>query len=268
MGSADLERSSDAFRQEVRAGRFTRPTAGQAPGFTQVNVVALPAAQAGDFESFCRSNAQACPIVEVTRAGDPHPDVAPGADLRTDIPRYQVFHDGRLTDEPSEITALWQGDLVAFLLGCSFTFEHALLAAGIPLRHIAQNRNVAMYRTTVPCTPAGPFGGELVVSMRPLERHHVERAREICAALPQAHGAPVHVGEPQALGIADLGRPDFGDAVHIDDGEVPVFWACGVTAVEAAKAAALPLTITHSPGHMFVTDLAVDRPQAGQAGVV
>jgi uncharacterized protein YcsI (UPF0317 family) len=256
-----------AFRQEVRAGRFAGPTAGRAPGFVQANLVALPASHARDFEAFCRSNAQACPIVDVTRAGDPHPAVAPGADLRTDVPRYQVFRDGRLSDEPGDVTTLWQDDMVAFLLGCSFTFEHALLADGIPLRHIAENLNVAMYRTTVPCTSAGPFRGELVVSMRPLDRDRVDRARQICAAMPMAHGAPLHVGDPHRLGIADLDAPDFGDAVEIRDGEVPVFWACGVTGTEAAKAAAPPLTITHCPGHMFVTDLAIGRSRVAEAGI-
>jgi uncharacterized protein YcsI (UPF0317 family) len=225
----------------------------------QANVVALPAAYAGDFESFCRCNAQACPVLDVTRPGDPHPAIAPGADLRTDIPRYQVFQCGRLASEPNEVATLWDDDLVAFLLGCSFTFEHRLLSDGISLRHIAENRNVAMYRTTLPCVPAGPFRGDLVVSMRPLRRELLERVRRICAALPQAHGAPVHIGEPRRLGITDLGSPDFGDPVEVRDGEVPVFWACGVTATEAAAAAALPLTITHSPGHMFVTDLEIGR---------
>lgn len=249
-----------AFRSQVRAGRFAGPTAGQVPGFVQVNVVLLPAESAPHFESFCRANAQACPIVEVTPPGNPHPRVAPGADLRTDIPRYQVFRDGRLECELSKVSDLWRTDMVAFLLGCSFTFEHALVAAGIPLRHLTANRNVAMYRTTVPCASAGPFAGELVVSMRPLRREAVDRVTKICAAIPEGHGPPVNVGEPGRLGIADLTAPDFGDASEIGAHEVPAFWACGVTATEAARAAQLPLTITHAPGHMFVTDLRIGAP--------
>jgi uncharacterized protein YcsI (UPF0317 family) len=220
-------------------------------------MVALPAPYAGDFEAFCRANAKACPIIDVTRPGVAHPRVAPGADLRTDLPRYRAFRDGRLMAEPPEVTELWAQDMVAFLLGCSFTFEHSLLAAGIGLRHLAEQRNVAMYRTAVACAAVGPFGGELVVSMRPLRRELVERASEICAAIPDGHGAPVNVGEPERLGIADLTAPDFGDAVEVLPDEVPVFWACGVTATEAARGARLPLTITHSPGHMFVTDLRI-----------
>ncbi len=246
-----------AVREEARAGRWTRPTAGAAPGYVQANLVALPADHADAFEAFCRANAQACPVLERTAPGDPEPRLAPGADLRTDLPRYQVLRQGELVDEPAEVRDLWQGDTVAFLIGCSFTFEHVLLEHGIRLRHVEQGRNVAMYATSHACSPAKPFHGPLVVSMRPLPRSDLDAAVRICAGLPDAHGAPVAVGDPASLGIADLARPDFGDAVEILDDEVPVFWACGVTATQAARAAALPLVITHAPGHMFVTDARV-----------
>jgi uncharacterized protein YcsI (UPF0317 family) len=246
------------LRDEIRSGRWARPTAGAAPGYVQANLVALPAVHADEFEAFCRANAQACPILDVTDPGDPRPALAPGADLRTDLPRYQVYRDGRLVDEPTDVRNVWTDDTVAFLIGCSFTFEHALLAAGIPLRHVEQGCNVAMYQTSVACQRSGPFSGQLVVSMRPLRRTDVEEAVRICSGMRDAHGAPVAVGDPNELGVSDLARPDFGDAVDVREGEVPVFWACGVTASKAARSAALPLVITHAPGHMFVTDARIE----------
>jgi uncharacterized protein YcsI (UPF0317 family) len=217
----------------------------------------MPRRHADAFETFCRANAQACPIVDIVMPGQAHPAVAHGADLRTDVPRYHVFRHGELVEEKLDVIDAWPRDMVAFLIGCSFTFEHRLLAAGIPLRHVAENRNVAMYRTNVRCQPAGPFHGELVVSMRPIAARSLDLVHEICAALPQAHGVPVHVGSPERLGIVSLEEPDFGDGVRMETGETPVFWACGVTASQAARAARLPLTITHAPGHMFVTDLKI-----------
>lgn len=242
------------LRREIRAGRWTAPTAGAAPGFVQANLVVLPHAHAAAFRAFCLANAQACPVLEVTEPGDPHPRIAPGSDLRSDLPRYHVYRDGVLAEEVTDVSDLWQDDMVAFVIGCSFSFEHALLAHGIPLRHVAQGRNVAMYRTSATCSPAEPFQGPLVVSMRPLRRSQIEAASAICARMPEAHGEPVSIGDPQRLGIEDLERPDFGDPVEIRDDEVPVFWACGVTGVEAARGAALPLLITHAPGYMFVSD--------------
>jgi uncharacterized protein YcsI (UPF0317 family) len=242
------------LRGEIRSGRWVAPTAGAAPGFAQANLVALPASHAADFEAFCNANPQPCPLLEVTEPGVWEPGIAPCADLRTDLPRYHVYRDGELAGETTDVRHLWREDTVAFLIGCSFTFEHALAAAGIPLRHIDQRRNVAMFRSALECTPVGPFGGAMVVTMRPLPRDRVDEATAICAALPEAHGAPVAAGDAAVLGIRDLGRPEFGDSVEVRDGEVPVYWACGVTAIEATRAAALPLVITHAPGHMFVTD--------------
>lgn len=246
-----------SLRAAIRAGQFRGPTAGQAPGYVQTNLVILPAADAEDFARFCRENDRPCPLVEQTSAGQFEPrHSAPGADLRTDVSHYRVFRQGVLqTDEPSEIRDLWRDDFVSFLIGCTFTFETALLNAGLPIRHIEQGRNVPMYRTSVPCRPAGKFAGPLVVSMRPYLPEQVQRVIEITSRYPTMHGAPIHIGDPSLLGIADLARPDFGEAVTVRDGEIPVFWACGVTPQLALAAARPELAITHSPGCMFVTDL-------------
>jgi uncharacterized protein YcsI (UPF0317 family) len=181
--------------------------------------------------------------------------VAPGADLRTDVPRYCVYRQGELVDEPADLHAWWRDDLVGFLLGCSFTFENALLQAGLPVRHVEAGCNVPMFRTNIPCRPAGVFHGPMVVSMRPLAPAQAVRAVQVCSRFPRAHGAPVHLGDPAAIGICDVRRPDFGDPVEIRAGEMPVFWACGVTPQAVAMEARPALLITHKPGHMFVTDL-------------
>ncbi|MEZ6068744.1 MAG: putative hydro-lyase [Pirellulales bacterium] len=247
-------------RRAARCGELTGPTAGMARGFVQANVVVVPVDYAVEFADFCAANAQACPLLGQTSTGSPHlPDVSGDGDLRSDVPRYRVYHDGVADSaQPYDVTTWWHDRLVGFLLGCSFTFEAALLEAGLPIRHIDQGRNVSMYRTDRMCTPAGRFTGPLVVSMRPIRRDRVEEAVAVSACYPRMHGAPVHVGDPAALGIADLGRPDFGDAVDVRADEVPVFWACGVTPQLALAAAAPPLAITHSPGCMYLTDLRDD----------
>lgn len=241
------------FRALCRAGRYAGATAGIAPGHVQANLMIVSRAAAFDFLLFCQRNPKPCPLVEVLEAGRWEPVAAPGADIRSDLPGYRVYRDGTLVDEVADITALWRDDLVTFLIGCSFSFEAALIEAGIPLRHVAQGRNVAMYRSTIDCVPAGVFHGPMVVSMRPIAARDVARTVEICARFPQVHGAPIHVGDPAALGIRDLARPDYGDAVDVEPGEVPVFWACGVTPQAVAIAARLPC-ITHAPGKMFVAD--------------
>jgi uncharacterized protein YcsI (UPF0317 family) len=243
-------------RLACRSGALTLPTPGLAPGFVQANLVILPKSLAFDFLLFCHRNPKPCPLLDVTEPGDPTPRaVAPQADLRTDLPRYRIWQNGRLVDEPTNITEHWRNDLVSFLLGCSFTFESALLAAGVPVRHIEQNRNVPMYKTSIPCQSAGVFSGPLVVSMRPLTPAQTITATTICSRFPKAHGVPVHFGEPAAIGIRDINRPDFGDAVEIRSGELPVFWACGVTPQAALMQAKPDFAITHAPGHMFVTNL-------------
>jgi uncharacterized protein YcsI (UPF0317 family) len=243
-------------RRLARAGELTGPTPGLALGYVQANLVVVPRELAFDFLLFCQRNPKPCPLLDVTEPGDPEPRfVAPGADVRTDVPHYRVYQRGELVEEPADLSRWWRPDLVAFLLGCSFTFENALLQAGVPLRHIEQNRNVPMYRTNIACRPAGAFRGPMVVSMRPLTPAQAVAATRVCARFPRAHGTPVHFGDPAALGIRDLARPDFGDAVDVRPGETPVFWACGVTPQAVAMEARPPLLLTHKPGHMFVTDL-------------
>jgi uncharacterized protein YcsI (UPF0317 family) len=243
-------------RQACRLGQFAGPTPGLAPGFVQANLVLLPRDWAFDFLLFCQRNAKPCPLLDVTEPGDPEPrGVAPGADLRTDLPAYRIWEHGQLVEEPTNILKRWRDDLVGFVIGCSFTFENALLEAKIPVRHIEQNRNVPMYRTNIPCRSAGRFRGPMVVSMRPLLPSQAIEATRICAKFPLAHGAPIHFGNSEHIGIADVQKPDFGDAVDFQENEVPVFWACGVTPQAALMEAKPPFAITHKPGHMFLTDL-------------
>jgi uncharacterized protein YcsI (UPF0317 family) len=253
----DLTRASGAdVRAACRAGTLAGPTPGVALGYVQANLVVVPKEFAFDFLLFCQRNPKPCPLLDVTEPGDPEPKgVAPGADLRTDLPAYRVWRDGRLADEPTDVRRAWRDDFVSFVIGCSFTFENALLEARLPVRHIEQGLNVPMYNTSRPCRPAGRFSGPLVVSMRPMAPEQAVAATRVCARFPRAHGVPVHLGDPAAIGIRDLARPDYGDAVEIRPGEMPVFWACGVTPQAALMRARLPIAITHKPGHMFLTDL-------------
>ncbi len=241
-------------RARYRAG-LAVPSSGEAPGFTQANLVVLPRDWAWDMLLFGQRNPQPVPLLDVTDPGSVGTVLAADADLRTDLPRYRVWRDGELAGEPTDVSDLWSEDLVAFLIGCSFSFETALMDAGVPVRNIEQGRNVSMYRTNRACRPAGRLSGPLVVSMRPVPAELVATAVQVTARMPQVHGAPVHVGSPSALGIADLGRPDFGDPVEMAEGDVPVFWACGVTPQAALMASRPPFAITHAPGHMFVTDV-------------
>lgn len=243
-------------RRRARSGAHQGHTVGMAPGHVQGNLVVLPADQAADFLRFCQRNPQPCPLLGVTEPGDPRlPELGEDLDLRTDLPRYRVWRDGMLVDEPTDITALWRNDLVGFVIGCSFSFEQALLESGVPLRHVAQGRNVAMYRTSVPTVAAGAFHGPLVVSMRPLKAADAIRAVQVTSRFPRVHGAPVHIGRPDLIGITDLGAPDYGDPIEVADDELPVFWACGVTPQAVVKAARPAFCITHAPGCMLVTDL-------------
>jgi uncharacterized protein YcsI (UPF0317 family) len=253
----DLRHATGAeVRRQARSGELTGPTPGLALGYVQANLVVVLRDIAFDFLLFCQRNPRPCPLLDVTDPGSPEPRrVAPGADIRTDVPRYRAYRHGEWIEEPSDLLAWWRDDLVAFLLGCSFTFENALLKAGLPVRHVEQGCNVPMFRTNIACNPAGIFAGPMVVSMRPLTPAQAEKATRICARFPRAHGAPVHSGDPASIGIRDLGRPDFGDPVEIRPGEVPVFWACGVTPQAVAMQARPSLLLTHKPGHMFVTDL-------------
>ena len=249
-------------RLRIRAGEHTGPTAHLAPGCVQANLVVLPRAVASGFVAFATRNPKPCPIVEVIERGTEAVTAAPGSDLRTDIPRYRLFVDGAHADSATDATAWWRDDLVSVLLGCSFSFEAALMQAGLQVRHIEQGRNVPMYITDRACEPAGDFAGPLVVSMRPIPAELVEQARRITEDYPQAHGGPVHAGDPAGVGISDLGAPDFGDPVDVREGEVPMFWACGVTPQLAIANAAPEVAITHEPGHMFITDLPADPSPA------
>jgi uncharacterized protein YcsI (UPF0317 family) len=253
--TARVAATAAADRARIRAGDHTGPTSGLAPGFAQANLVILPADDALDFLRFCVRNPKPCPLLEVTDTGSPRPPgLATDADLRTDLPRYRVFQDGHLIDEPTEIAHHWRADLVSFLLGCSFTFEWTLAAAGLPVAHQLQGVNVPMYVTSRRCSPAGPFDGPLVVSMRPYAPEVIPQVVEISARFPAMHGAPVHIGDPAEIGIEDLAAPDFGDAVRVGTDEVPVFWACGVTPQAVVVEARPSLAIFHAPGHMFITD--------------
>ena len=222
----------------------------------QGNVVILPQALVADFLLYCQRNPKACPLLAVSEPGEPLlPTLGQDIDIRTDVPQYRLWRDGVLVDEPTDIRALWCDDLVTFVIGCSFSFEEALLQAGLPLRHIAQNRNVAMYRSNIATQSAGVFHGPMVVSMRPMKPADAIRAVQITSRFPSVHGAPVHLGDPALIGIADLGRPDYGDAVEVLADELPVLWACGVTPQAAVSQAKPQFCITHAPGKMLITDL-------------
>jgi len=242
-----------AARQLFRDGLVT-PTSGWSRGWTQANLMVLPRDLALDFLLFAQRNPKPCPVLDVMEAGEVSGPLLAG-DVRTDLPAYRVYVDGDLVEETGDVTSWWRDDLVSFLIGCSFTFETALAEAGVPVRHVEQGRNVAMYTTDRRCRPAGAMGGPLVVSMRPVPAGQVADAVRISSRYPAVHGAPVHVGDPAQLGIADLRRPDFGDPVEVRDGEVPVFWACGVTPQAAVMESRPPLAIAHAPGHMLITDV-------------
>ena len=242
-------------RAAARAGAWTSHTSGLAERHVQGNVVILPRADADDFLRYCQRNPKPCPLLAVGEPGDPTlASLGADIDIRSDLPRYRVWRDGQVVDEPTDIGALWRDDFVTFVLGCSFSFEQALLDEGLRLRHVDEGRNVAMYRTHIATEPAGPFRGPLVVTMRPLGAAAAIRAVQITSRFPAVHGAPVHLGDPALIGIADLARPDYGDAVAVLGDEIPVFWACGVTPQAALENARVPLAITHAPGCMLVTD--------------
>lgn len=243
-------------RGKMRSGEFTLPTSGLCEDYIQANLVILPKDLAFDFLLFCQRNPKSCPVIDVTDVGSYVPKMsAPHADLRTDLPKYRVYKNGEVVDEPTDIKEYWTDDMVGFLIGCSFTFEEALIKNGIPMRHNEEDVNVPMYKTSIQAASAGKFAGPTVVSMRPMKEKDVIRAVQVTSRFPSVHGAPIHIGNPQSIGITNINQPDFGDAVTINEGEVPVFWACGVTPQAIAMHMKPPLMITHAPGHMFITDL-------------
>ena len=244
------------IRNLIRKGKWDKLTAGLAMGYAQANLVILPQKYAFDFLLFCQRNAKPCPLLEVLEPGEFKTKfLSLDADIRTDIPLYNIYRKGRLQNTVREIKNLWKEDFVSFLLGCSFSFEEAMLRAKIPVRHIEENKNVPMFITHISCKPAGVFHGPMVVTMRPIPSEKVARVVQITSRYASVHGAPIHIGEPSAIGIKDLRRPDFGDPVTIKKGEVPVFWACGVTPQAVVMKARPDLCITHLPGHMFISGL-------------
>lgn len=261
MSVAVKDRSAAyASRLKIREGHHNKQTSGFAPGFAQANLVILPQEWARDFFEFCYRNPKACPLLAVGRPGDVTlPTLGKDINISTDVPKYRVFKDGIFVEEIEDCSNYWRADFVSFLIGCSFSFEWAILKAGIEVRHIALDRNVPMYRTNIQCESAGPFEGPFVVSMRPMKPKDAITAIQLTGAMPQVHGAPIHFGDPEEIGIADIANPDFGDAVPIYEGEVPVFWACGVTPQVAVMNAKPEIAITHSPGCMLVTDITDDQ---------
>lgn len=246
-------------RQLIREGKIAVPTAGMCAGYAQANLVILPRKYAEDFKEFTRKNPKPCPVLEIMDGSPLVHGMGEGANIVTDIPKYFIYKNGVKTDEVTDASPYWEDDFVGFLIGCSFSFEEALLKAGIDVRHISQGCNVPMYKSNILCESAGLFAGPVVVSMRPMTPEHAKRAKEITDRYPNVHGGPIQIGNPEEIGIKDLSRPDYGDAVEIRDGEIPVFWACGVTPQAAVENAKPPVVITHAPGHMFITDIPNDR---------
>src|ERR1700682_6450 len=253
-----MNRSRQSFeaRSLIRSGEWRGPTSGMAGHHVQGNVVILPRELATEFLRFCQANPKPCPLLGVSEPGDPSlPALGEGIDIRTDVPRYRVFENGNCVDQPHDLKSWWRDDLVTFVLGCSHSFEEALLETGLRLKHIERGKTVPMYRTSVQTARAGRFHGPMVVSMRPYAPADAIRAIQITSRFPAVHGAPVHIGFPQAIGIRDLARPDFGDTVEVAAGEIPVFWASGMTPQAVVEEAKVPFCITHYPGSMLITDL-------------
>ena len=262
MGTLYEELKSRALpdqRAAIRSGAYLSHTAGLGQGFLQANLAIMPEVYALDFMRYCQRNPKPCPLTGVSDTGNPKmTTLGRDIDIRTDVPAYNIYRDGRLAGSATDISDIWQDDLVAFALGCSFTFEHALLRAGLPVWHIENNTTVPMFRSNIETVPAGPFSGKMVVSMRAVPEDRVSEVVEISRRFPLAHGAPVYWGDPAGIGVADVATPEWGDPAPVNPGDVPVFWACGVTPQVALEAARLPLCITHKPGHMLITDVAED----------
>ena len=245
------------FRQAVRSGQFTGPTNGVCPGYMQCNLVVLEEGQeSSDFLLFCQRNKKACPLIEVCDVGNPSAEaIAAGSDLRTDIPKYRIYRNGKFDEEVEDVRPYWPAKSVAFLIGCSFSYDKQLMEAGIPLRSVEQNKNVPMYKTNIPCRPAGNLKGNVVVSMKPIKAIDIAKEVEITSKYPLCHGGPLCVGCPEAIGVKDVNNPEWGDSVEVRPDELPVFHACGITPQSVLMDSGVSFAITHSPGHMFLTDL-------------
>lgn len=248
--------SPAAVRKLIREGKIMGQTSGMCDGYAQANLLILPKELTYDFLLFTQRNPKSCPVLEVGDVGSRLVKrMADGADIATDLPKYRVWENGVLNGEYTDISHLWRDDFVYFLIGCSFSFEGELMAAGVPVRHIEEGKNVPMYLTNIECDRAGIFHGKMVVSMRPMPADQVIRAVSITASMPRVHGSPIHIGDPEKIGIQDISKPDFGDAVTVKEGEIPVFWCCGVTPQSVVMSAKPPIAISHAPGHMFITDI-------------
>ena len=253
---AQIKESPKSLRETIRSGKLIQPTTGLVPGFVQTNLAILPKDQAFEFLLFCQRNPKPCPLIEVIEPGKVEAEItAPGSDIRTDVPLFRVYENGILTDEIVDLKKIWRNDFVSFLLGCSFSFESALINNGINLPHFDNGTNVSMYITNIETVPSGPFSGPMVVSMRAIPKDKVVRAVQVTSRFPSVHGSPIHVGDPSSIGISDINTPDFGDPTEFHDEDVPVFWACGVTPQSVAMNSKPDIMVTHAPGHMFLTDM-------------
>lgn len=260
MSDSDWKTVPRLFRQEVRQGKWKASTVSICPDYVQANLVILPKAFALDFAIFCMRNPQPCPILEILEAGDPRPhEMASDADIRIHLPMYRVFEEGRMVNEVDDITELWRDDLVTFLIGCSYTFEEALVRGGVPIRNYLAQKDPGVYVSSIECRAAGIFKGPMLVTMRPVPPHLVSRAVQITSRFPKTHGAPVHIGDGAAIGISDYSKIDFGDVPEMKKGDVPVFWGCGITPQMVALQSKVPFMITHKPCHMFVTDVRIEE---------
>lgn len=248
--------SPKEVRRMIKEGKITTQTSGMCDGYAQANLIVLPFEDAYDFLLFAQRNPKSCPILEVGDVGSRViKRMADVADVATDIPKYRLWINGELEGEYTDVERFWRDDFVYFLIGCSFSFEGELLSSGVPVRHIEKGKNVPMYITNIESDKAGKFSGRLVVSMRPMPPEQVIRAVSITSSMPRVHGAPIHIGDPEKIGIKDINSPDFGDTPDIYDGEIPVFWCCGVTPQSVVMTAKPKIAISHAPGHMFITDV-------------
>lgn len=251
-----IDMKPSEVRKLIREGVIDFPTAGMCRGYAQANLIILPPEYAGDFEEFARRNPFPCPILEIVRGTPETHDMGEGGNICTDIPKYRIYRDGKWDGkELTDVSGYWKEGYVGFLIGCSFSFEEALMREGIEVRHIAQGRNVPMFKTNIMTEPAGPFCGPMVCSMRPMTPENAKKAYDITVKMPNVHGAPVHMGDAAEVGVADVMKPDYGEAVDIYPGEITVFWPCGVTPQSAVENARPPIAITHAPGHMFITNI-------------
>lgn len=253
-----LQYSPAQLRALFRNESLVLPTAGLCPDYVQANLAILPGAYAEDFAEFIRKNPKPCPLLEVITGDVPiSKTIAPGSDITRDFPLYRVYRHGEPQEDIPDGSHLWTPDMAAFMIGCSLTFEASLVRGGIPLKHYEQNKRVPMYNTDIPCVPSALFYGNYVVSMRPVKRELVPLAVSITEKMDYAHGAPVQLGNPEEIGIFDIEHPDYGDPLEIADDEIPVFWACGVTAQAAAQQTKPEIMISHSPGYMLITDIRI-----------